>query len=213
MSGTTLTVEQLEERCVPAIIPGWNGPELVLYADLTGDGASERITVAGFGGAARVVVDRGEERLADFRAFEEDFRGGGYVTVLSGGRLAVTPGAGGGPRVVEWDWRAGEHGEVDSYYLPGVPVDNRDGVPIVAGPLVPGGPRHLMALAAGDFLVVDRERELSRVPVGAGWRFEPSGGWYETNDGRIGVVLDRGAVVDGYVAESIRFCVTDGVPL
>jgi hypothetical protein len=56
----------------------------------------------------------------------------------------------------------------------------------------------------------DASGALSRFPVGPGWRFEPSGCWVARGR-EIAVILDRGPVVDNYVAETAMFGLFTGV--
>jgi hypothetical protein len=78
----------------------------VAGADVNGDGVPDVIVAAGQGGGPRVRVFSGQDGtvLADFYAFEADFRGGVTVAaadVTGDGRaeLVVGAGPGGGPRV------------------------------------------------------------------------------------------------------------------
>lgn len=191
-----LNVERLESRETPAFIPGWAGPETVLYYDLSHDGRSERIAVAGDGGSARVVIEDAETggTLANFIAFEEEFRGGGYATV-SDGMLVIVPGVGGGARMVTFDLPSGR---MESYAVP-ASDGYRGGLQVVAAPN--GG---VFVLGDSRLMAIDpRSGLVSRsVCVGPGWRFEPSGGWVRDN-GIVSVALDRGSVVEWRVSESV----------
>lgn len=193
-----LTVEQLEDRNVPAFIPGWNGPETVLYHDLNNDSAAERIAIAGIGGSARVVIEDGAtaKQAANFIVFEEDFRGGGFATV-AGDSLVIVPGPGGGPRIVVY--RMSE-GIVASYAAPSLPENYRGGMQVAAGPA-----QNVFILTDDDLLSMDplTGSVFDAVNIGSGWRFEPTGGWVE-EAGLVEVMLERGTVKDHRVAETLR---------
>lgn len=192
-----LHVEQLESRDTPAFIAGFDGPETVVYADLNGDHRLERIVAAGIGGSARVEVTNGDGNvLANFIAFEDEFRGGGSITVV-GDQIVIVPGPGGGARLVTY--RLGD-GFTSSVPLP-APEGYRGGATIVAS----NRPGEVLTIL--DERLIRFDLGTLAVPfsayVGPDWRFEPTGGWYEDR-GRIFAVLDRGPVIDSYVAESMQ---------
>ncbi len=209
-----LSLTRLESRDNPSRF--WDGPETVFYGDLNADNFTEKITAAGVGGSARFTVDDGRtgEQLANIIAFEDTFRGGASVAVVDGA-LIVAPGPGGGARVETY--RLGADGiTVRNDLLPLGP-DYRGGLQVAGGPVTyqpgkPGSP-HIYLLSDAEFMAVDPQAfaVASRFPVGADWRFEPSGPWSNEADGRVSVTLDRGAVVDHYVAESESFDILTGI--
>lgn len=190
-----LRLEQLEDRDTPAFIVGWDGPETVLYHDLDNDGQSERIIAAGVGGSARVMIEDVEsgDTLANFIAFEDEFRGGGQVTV-SGDTLAIAPGPGGGGRIVTFTLK---DGIVGSHPVPCSP-GYRGGVKIAAAP------NGVLVVAGSYFSHLNLNGAVHQsVYIGPDWRFEPTGGYVREGQ-RIEATLERGPVVDAHVAETMR---------
>ena len=94
--------------------PVFRGGVRVAAGDVNGDGVPDLVTAAGFGGGPRLRVFDGRTGgvLADFMAFDPDFRGGVSVAVADFNRdgkseIAVGAGAGGGPHVKVYDLASG----------------------------------------------------------------------------------------------------------
>lgn len=95
-----------------AFDPAFRGGVNVALADLTGDSSfPEVIAGAGPGGGPHVRVFDGQSfhETESFFAYEADFRGGVFVSVIDSnqdGRLEIVtgPGMGGGPLVKFYDW-------------------------------------------------------------------------------------------------------------
>lgn len=146
--------------------PGYFGEIRVATADVTGNGFPDLIVAPGPGGGPRVKVINGltGETIADFFAYEPEFRGGVFVAAgdFTGdgkAEIVVGAGVGGGPRVkvidpftlntladffvYEPEFRGGVRvavGDVDG-----------DGVPdIVTAAGVGGGPRITVLSGAGQ---------------------------------------------------------------
>jgi hypothetical protein len=79
----------------------FTGGAAVAVGDVNGDGVDDVIVGAGDGGGPRVQVFDGVtgQVVADFFAFDPDFRGGVSVAAGPGGEVVTGAGAGGGPRV------------------------------------------------------------------------------------------------------------------
>lgn len=83
----------------------FTGGVRVAAADVNGDGTPDIVTAPGPGGGPRVRVFDGATgaALADFLAYEDEFRGGVWVAAgpVGGGQVGIATGAdaGGGPRV------------------------------------------------------------------------------------------------------------------
>jgi hypothetical protein len=99
--------------------PNFRGGARASLADLSGDGKSDLLVVAGFGGGPRVAGFDGtsfatgtpRRIFGDFFAFEQGLRNGVFVTAgdLNGDGFAdliVGGGPGGGPRVLAFDGKS-----------------------------------------------------------------------------------------------------------
>lgn len=100
-----------------AFEPEFRGGVYLATADVTGDGWGDIVVGAGEGGAPRVRVfdGRSGQPVADFLAFETEFRGGVRVAagdVAGDGRAEIVAGAGpgGAPRVAVFSLAGGEPG-------------------------------------------------------------------------------------------------------
>ena len=97
--------------------PNFRGGARTAVGDLNGDGTSDLVVAAGFGGGPRIAGFDGTslggtplKLFSDFFAFEQQLRNGAYVAVgdLNGDGMAdvITGGGpGGGPRVLVFDGR------------------------------------------------------------------------------------------------------------
>lgn len=150
---------------------GFAGEVRTATDDVTGDGAVDLIVAAGPGGGSRVRVfdGRTEAVVADFFAFEPEFRGGVFVAagdVNRDGVADIVTGAdeGGGPRVRVFDGRTGgvlaDYFAFEETFRGGVrvaagDVDNDKAADVVVGAGPGGAPRvivyHVLpAVAAVD---------------------------------------------------------------
>lgn len=121
---------ELELRNCPApLIPGWDGPEQVVYGRFDTDNFADKAVVALEGGSARVMVlqnphgdgaafdvDREWPVLLNTIVFDPNFRGGGRVAVIPASldagdsepdALLVASGPGGGPVLAKFDFASG----------------------------------------------------------------------------------------------------------
>jgi hypothetical protein len=141
-----------------AFEPSFTGGLSVAAGDVNADGYADLVVGAGAGGGPRIKVLSGRDLsvLADFFAFEADFRGG--VTVAAGdvdgdGRADVVaaPAAGGGPRVRAFGGPGialGSPGTPVIDFLAG-PAGDRGGARVVVKPAHADQPATLLA-ASGD---------------------------------------------------------------
>ena len=135
-----------------AFEPSFKGGVSVAVGDSDGDGAAEIVVGAGQGGGPRVRVIRASDQvtLADFHAFEPEFRGG--VTVAlgnfgpgTGGAIVVGPGAGGGGFVRMF---TGDGHELGTRFV--FEEAYRGGVNVAAGDVTGDGIAELVGGAATD---------------------------------------------------------------
>lgn len=138
----------------------FRGGVQVALGDVNGDGYDDLITGTGPGGGPRVrVIDihHANTVLADFFAYEADFRGGVQVAagVVDGGKQAsifVGTGEGGGPRVrvfkisngqvaTQSDFFAYESGFRGGVYVAAGDLNGDGRADVIAGTGVGGGPR------------------------------------------------------------------------
>jgi hypothetical protein len=118
-----------------AAFDGYDGPINLAVGDVTGDGVADAVVAAGAGGGPRVRVIDGASgaELANFFAYEMDFRGGVNVAsadVTGDGKadIVVAAGEGGGPHVKVFDGATGQL--VTEYFA--YEMDFRGGVHVAA---------------------------------------------------------------------------------
>ncbi|MBX9581908.1 MAG: VCBS repeat-containing protein [Gemmataceae bacterium] len=113
----------------------YGGPVNLAVGDVNGDGVADAVVAAGAGGGPRVRVVNGAngQELANFFAYEMDFRGGVNVAsadVTGDGKadIVTAAGEGGGPHVKVFDGATGEL--VTEYFA--YEMDFRGGVNVAA---------------------------------------------------------------------------------
>lgn len=126
---------------IPAF-DSFSGPATISTADVNGDGVLDVAVAAGEGGGPRVRVFDGKTgyTLADFFAFDSDFRGGvniavGDVLGTGANQIVAGAGVGGGPQVRIFDAQTGQLENSFFAYDP----SSRGGVNVAAADLTGGG--------------------------------------------------------------------------
>lgn len=215
-----MRLEQLESREVPAnLIPGWTGGEQEIQGRFVAGPTEQTAVVALDGGSCRlVVVDQLGNVLLNTIAFDPSFRGGGHITAIgsvgpqSQDSLLVTPGAGGGPNVVQFDFDSslGKMVETASFYAP-YDTTYRGGLQVSSGNL-PGfgevalflpGDEAIPTIEVGVSLQT-HEQVFAVDVTGPGLAaFEPTGGTVGAGGGVVGLVVQYGPVVDYYVPTKV----------
>ncbi len=167
------SVHGLQRLSITAYTGSFRGGVRVAAADLDGDGRAEIITTPGRGGGPHVKVfdGQGGNRLAQFFAYGERFRGGVSVAAYaaqpgSAGLIVTAAGAGGGPHVKVFDGlglnRITQFFAGDTSFRGGLRLDVANLDPsttdpeIAVVPLTNGKPQAQIYSLTGEELATDR---------------------------------------------------------